>query len=108
MDERKNLSSERAITGLSLNKSWVLEKLKDNVEAAKKEDDHSAVNRDLELTGKELRIFVERGEIGIRDLRNASAQELVGIIAELNATMRALEPTEEKELAKTRSKFGPN
>lgn len=67
MDELKNLSSERAITGLSLNKSWVLEKLKDNVETAKKEDDHSAVNRDLELTGKELRIFVERGEIGIRD-----------------------------------------
>ncbi len=42
-----------------------------------------AANRALELIGKQIGMFVERKAIGISDLRNASAAELVRIIAEL-------------------------
>ena len=80
VEELKRVSSERAVTGLSLNKSWVLQNLKDNVEAAKEEDDHSAVNRGLELIGKEIGMFVERKILGLQDLSNASADELFDVV----------------------------
>ena len=87
VEELKSVSSERAVTGLSLNKSWVLQNLKDNVEAAKEEDDHSAVNRGLELIGKEIGMFVERKILGLQDLSTASADELFDIIAVIDSKL---------------------
>ncbi len=85
VEELKMVSSERAVTGLSVNKAWVLQKLKENVFAAKAEGDHSAVNRALELIGKEIRMFVDRQVIGLQDLRSASADELMEILQELDS-----------------------
>ena len=44
-----------------------------------------AANHALELIGKQIGIFVERKAIGISDLRNASAEDLMRIIAELES-----------------------
>ncbi len=85
----RNLTSDVAIERVSLNKSWVLQKLKENVEAARKEDDHSAVNRGLELIGKEIRMFVDRQVIGLQDLRSASADDLYDILAEIDSALEA-------------------
>jgi len=85
----RNLTSDVAIERVVMNKSWVLQKLKENVEAAKKEGDHSAVNRGLELVGKETGMFVERKIIGLQDLRSASADELMRSLAELDSAIEA-------------------
>ncbi len=94
VDELKRVSSEQAVMGLALNKSWVLQKLKENVEAARKEDDHSAVNRGLELIGKEIRMFVDRQVIGLQDLRSASADDLYDILAEIDSALGAQQQAE--------------
>ena len=90
----QNRTSEVAIERVVLNKSWVLQKLRDNIEAANKEGDHSAVNRGLELIGKEIRMFVDRKVLGIEDLRNASADELYAVIAEIDSALEAREPAD--------------
>ncbi|MGQ9370401.1 terminase small subunit [Azospirillum sp. ST 5-10] len=45
---------------LSVDRQWVLAELAANVGSAKSAKDHSAVNRGLELIGKELGMFVDR------------------------------------------------
>ena len=96
----RNLTSDVAIERVVLSKSWVLQNLKTVVERAMQaipvtdaqgnkigqyKFDGSAVNRALELIGKELRMFVERSEIGIRDLRNMSADDLISLLQELDS-----------------------
>ena len=83
----KSQTSKLSIERVSVSKSWVLQELKENVVAAKVEDDHSAVNRGLELIGKELGMFVERKIVGLQDLRSASADELFTLLAEIDSTM---------------------
>ena len=90
----RNLTSDVAIERVTLNKSWVLQKLKDNVTEAKAERDRSAVNRGLELIGKELGMFVERKVVGLTDLRHASADELLAAIAEIDSAIEARQLTE--------------
>ncbi|MCZ6751658.1 MAG: hypothetical protein O7E51_07510 [Acidobacteria bacterium] len=96
VEELKRVSSERAVTGLGLSKAWVLQKLRENIEAADKAGDGSAVNRGLELIGKELRMFVDRKVVGVQaliaeltpeNLRNASADDLVSLVATLDAAL---------------------
>ena len=102
VEELQRVSSERAVMGLSVSKAWVLQNLKTVVERAMQavpvtdaqgnkigqyKFDGSAVNRALELIGKELRMFVERSEIGIRDLRNMSADDLISLLQELDSVI---------------------
>ena len=89
VEELKRVSSERAVTGLSVNKAWVLRNLKEIALQAKSEGDWSGANRAWELIGKELGMFVERKVIGLQDLRNASADELQALLAELDSTIDA-------------------
>ena len=98
----RNRTSDVAIERVVLSKSWVLQNLKTVVERAMQaipvtdaqgnkigqyKFDGSAVNRALELIGKELRMFVERSEIGIRDLRNMSADDLISLLQELDSVI---------------------
>ena len=83
----RNRTSDVAIERVALSKGWVLQNLKDNVNAARGEDDHSAVNRGLELIGKELGMFVERKILGLQDLRNASADDLYTILAVIDGEL---------------------
>ncbi len=89
VEELQRVSSEQAVTGLSVSKAWVMGKLRENVEKAKMVGDHSAVNRGLELIGKEIRMFVERKVIGLHDLRSASADELLDMLAEVDSMIGA-------------------
>ncbi len=89
VEELKRVSSERAVTGLSVNKAWVLRNLKEIALQAKSEGDWSGANRAWELIGKELGMFVERKVIGLQDLRSASADELQALLAELDSTIDA-------------------
>ena len=88
----KSLTTERAVESIALSKGWVLQELTANVSRAVKLEDLSAANRALELVGKELGMFVERKLIGMQaliseltpeNLKNASADELVRLVAGL-------------------------
>ena len=102
VEELQRVSSERAVMGLSVSKAWVLQNLKTVVERAMQavpvtdaqgnevgqyKFDGSAANRALELIGKEIRMFVERKIIGLRDLRGASADELFDVLAEIDSAL---------------------
>ena len=83
----RNLTSDVAIERVSLNKTWVLQKLRENVKAARAAGDHSAVNRGLELIGKEIRMFVDRKVVGLQDLSNASADELFDVLSVIDGEL---------------------
>ena len=91
----KGSATEQAAERLSIDREWVLRKLKENVTRALQERpvlDSSGkptgeyryngptVNRALELIGKEVRMFVDRKEVGqpgeFAELENMSADEL--------------------------------
>ena len=76
----KNSTSEMAIQRVSLSKSWVLLSLRENVEKALAEADRSAVNRGLELIGKELGMFVDRKLIGVEALISELTPRNIGAI----------------------------
>jgi len=69
---------ERAVEGVILTKQWVLDRLMENVKRSMQHEavmdkegaiveyryDGSVANRALELLGKELKMFIERAEVG--------------------------------------------
>ncbi len=96
----KSQTSKLSIERVSVSKGWVLQNLRDIVERAMqavpvtdKEGretgewrfDGSVANRGVELIGKELGMFVERKVIGLQDLRNASADDLLAILSEIDS-----------------------
>src|SRR5271166_2876456 len=95
----KQKAIEQAAERLSIDREWVLRKLKENVTRALQERpvldssgkptgeyryDGPTVNRALELIGKEFRMFVDRKEVGqpgeFADLENMSSDELRALI----------------------------
>ena len=101
-------SQNIAITRVSLSKSEVLQGLRKvlniavgNEQVPSKEGDSmvyaidlSAANRAIELTGKELGMFVEHRVLGIQDLRSASVDQLYGILSELDSAIEARQLTD--------------
>ena len=94
----RSRSTYAAIESVQIDKTWILLQLAANITQAKAEGDHSAVNRGLELLGKEKGMFVDRKLVGlqavIKDmtpaaLRDASADDLLRLSAVLE---EALEP----------------
>ena len=96
----RNRTSDVAIERVVLSKSEVLQNLRSVIRIALGEDqvpgksgedvphiDLAAANRALELTGKELGMFVERKILGLQDIRNASADELYAVIAEIDSVL---------------------
>ena len=108
IDFLKSTTSKIAIQRVSLSKSEVLQGLRKvlniavgNEQVPSKEGDAmvyaidlSAANRAIELTGKELGMFVERKILGVQDLRNASADDLYKILAEIDSAIEARQLTE--------------
>ena len=80
-------SSNTAIERVALSKSWVLQELRENILLAKQAEDCSAINRAIELIGKELGMFVERKILGIQDIRSASADDLFNILSEIDSAI---------------------
>ena len=91
----RQASSTLAVRSVAVSKGWVLQELRNNVIAATLDGDRSSVNRGLELIGKELGMFVERKVLGIQDLRKASAEEIMGLLAEVDSQL-ALPPGEQE------------
>ena len=83
----KSQHSKLAIERVSLSKSWVLQELRENILLAKQAEDCSAINRAIELIGKELGMFVERKILGIQDIRSASADDLFNILSEIDSAI---------------------
>ena len=101
LTERK---AEKVITTAAITKAWVLEELRENAERCLQRKpildrngqevwafDAPGANRALELIGKELGMFVERKVIGFRDLRTATAEELMQLLAEIDSMLPTAE-----------------
>ena len=93
IEELRRSVDQRAVTNAALTRTWVLQELKQNVSRAVQIEDLSAANRALELLGKELGMFVERKVVGLQDIRTASADELLNILAELDSAIEARQLT---------------
>jgi hypothetical protein len=89
--------TERAVEKASVDRAWVLERLKKVAERCLQEEpvmvrgeptgeykfDSAGANRALELLGKELGMFVERKQIDLNPLGHKSDEELMMMAAEL-------------------------
>ena len=78
-------ASVRAIARAAVDKEWVLRELVKNVRRGKVEKDFNAVNRSLELIGKELCMFIDRKEIRTGPLTKLTDEQLVELTAALDA-----------------------
>lgn len=65
----------------AVDRQWVMSELAGNVERAKTAGDHSAVNRGLELLGKEMGMFVDRKMDVKSPLESLSVNELKALAA---------------------------
>lgn len=96
---RINISAAAAKEA-GVSKGWVISTLKENVERSLQHEpvldskgeptgeyryEAGAVNRGLELIGKELGMFVDRKAITVEDLRKMPADALLNLIAGLDA-----------------------
>lgn len=75
----------KAVARAAVDKEWVLRELVKNVRRAKVEKDFNAVNRSLELVGKELCMFIDRKEIRTGPLTNLTDEQLIELTAALSA-----------------------
>lgn len=80
-----NKAAVKAIARAAVDKEWVLRELVKNVRRAKVEKDFNAVNRSLELVGKELCMFIDRKEIRTGPLTNLTDEQLIELTAALDA-----------------------
>ncbi len=80
-----NKAAVKAIARAAVDKEWVLRELVKNVRRAKVAKKFDAVNRSLELIGKELAMFIDRKEIRTGPLTNLTDEQLIELTAALDA-----------------------
>ena len=76
IEELQKKAEKAAVAALAVDRQWVLRELVANAEAARAAKNQNAVNRALELVGKELGMFVDRKMDVKSPLEALNAQQL--------------------------------
>jgi hypothetical protein len=84
-------ASEKAAERLSIDREWVLERLRQNALSAAESGDFGPSNRALELIGKEIAgMFVDRKHVDIDgELRGYTDAQLIALLADDEGEARA-------------------
>ena len=81
IDQIREGLRKKAVSATSLNRAWVLEKLKENAEDALERGDRAAANRALELLGKEIGMFIDKRMVLTGPLEALDARQLQRLVA---------------------------
>lgn len=76
VEELKQLAADLAVATIGKSKADVMRALWENHVLARASGEYSASNKALELTGKEMAMFIERKRIGPMDLADLTPEEL--------------------------------
>lgn len=92
IEELQQRAEKAAVAALAVDRQWVLRELVANVEAARDSKNQNAVNRALELVGKEIGMFIDRKmdvKSPLEALNASQLQQLIEIAASLTGQSAA-------------------
>jgi len=101
VDELQQRVSETVVERAVLSQEFVLGELMDNVLKAKQERQFSAVNRALELLGKELGMFADRSHLSVEwdgDLKKLTGPQLEKMAEQMEEQIAKDDPKRAAEL----------
>lgn len=93
INELKQKVTASTLARVSMDRTWVMERLKDNAEGALEARDRAAANRALELIGKEMGMFIDRKQEIKSPLDELTADELRDLLDRIRAGSPLLDVT---------------
>ncbi len=105
IEELAERATEHAVASSGISRAWVIRGLQENFQRAmqaeavvdsegKPTGDYryqgQVANRALELIGKEIGMFVDRKEVGIRNLADASTEDLLGLMDNIDGEIERI------------------